>query len=89
MFVSVAVTGHTVVYHGMVSVVTWFTGQLVTSGAQDVMVYTRVVYTVLVVQGWAASVVAVVAGVVVGAGVFVSPLTGQTVVYRGMVSVVT
>lgn len=36
----VAVTGHTVVYSAMVSVVTWpnLAGQFVTSGAQDVMV---------------------------------------------------
>lgn len=49
--VSVAVTGHTVVYKAIVSVVTLpiLAGQLVTVGAQDVIVYTEVVYTVLVV----------------------------------------
>ena len=41
--VSVAVTGHTVVYNEMISVVTWPTGQFVTVGAQDVIVYTLVV----------------------------------------------
>jgi hypothetical protein len=40
--VSVAVTGHTVVYREMISVVTCPTGQLVTVGAQDVTVYTLV-----------------------------------------------
>ena len=40
-------------------------------------------YTVLVVQGWGASVVTV------GAAVWVASLIGQTVVYRGIVSVVT
>jgi hypothetical protein len=42
--VSVSVTGHTVVDRTMVSVVTEpFSGQLVTVGAHDVMVYVRVV----------------------------------------------
>ena len=35
---SVAVTGHQVVYRVTTSVVTWPTGQLVTVGAQEVMV---------------------------------------------------
>jgi len=49
--VSVAVTGHTVVYRLMTSVVTEpsLAGQLVTVGAQDVTVYTVVLYTVEVV----------------------------------------
>lgn len=41
--VSVSVTGQTVVYHGMVSVVTWPTGQLVTWGGQAVTVWILVV----------------------------------------------
>jgi hypothetical protein len=43
--VSVSVTGHTVVYRLITSVVTdpILAGQLVTVGAQDVMVYTEVV----------------------------------------------
>jgi len=46
----VAVTGQTVVYRLMISVVTWpLAGQLVTVAAQEVMVYTLVVYTVEVV----------------------------------------
>lgn len=44
-------------------------------------------YTVLVVQGWEASVVA--GAEVTGAAVWVASLTGQTVVYRAIVSVVT
>ena len=46
-----SVTGHTVVYRSMVSVVTCpsFAGQLVTVGAQDVMVYVLVSRTVEVV----------------------------------------
>lgn len=42
-------TGHTVVYCTTVEV-TWPTGQLVTVGAQDVIVYTDVAYTVDVVS---------------------------------------
>lgn len=50
--VSVAVTGQTVVYRLMMSVVTLpiRAGQLVTVDAQDVIVYTCVVYTVDVVH---------------------------------------
>lgn len=51
--VSVTVTGHTVVYRGIVSVTITSpplpTGQLVMVGAQDVMVYTRVDHTVEIV----------------------------------------
>ena len=36
--VSVAVTGQTVVYRDIISVVTWPAGQFVTVGAQDVTV---------------------------------------------------
>lgn len=45
-FAAVSVTGHTVVYRGIVSVTTWPVGQFVTVGAQDVTVYTDVVCTV-------------------------------------------
>ena len=46
-----SVTGHTVVVYGITSVVTWpFPGQFVTVGAQEVIVYTVVVYRVLVVK---------------------------------------
>jgi hypothetical protein len=50
--VSVAVTGQTVVYKAIVSVVTLpiLAGQSVTVGAQDVMVYTEVAKTVDVVR---------------------------------------
>jgi len=44
------VTGQTVVYNGIVTVVSWGpAGQLVTVGAHDVLVMTEVVYTVEVV----------------------------------------
>jgi hypothetical protein len=59
-------------------VVTLPMGQLGTEGGHLVMVVTLVVYTVLVVS----------LAVVVGLGPSVS-VTGQTVVYQGMVSVVT
>lgn len=49
LWVSAAVTGQTVVETAMVSVVTDPTGQLVTVGAQLVIVYTDVAYTVDVV----------------------------------------
>ena len=64
----------------MTSVVTEpFSGQLVTLGGHCVIVYTLVVYTVLVVRG---------TDVVVGADFSVS-VTGQMVVYHGTTSVVT
>ena len=46
-----SVTGQTVVYILIISVVTWpsLEGQSVTLGAQDVIVYTEVAYTVEVV----------------------------------------
>lgn len=50
--VSVAVTGQTVVYRLIISVVTFpiLAGQSVTDAAQEVMVYTWVLYTVDVVS---------------------------------------
>lgn len=61
----------------MISVVFWPTGQLVTVGAQLVMVYTFVILVILVSGGTPTAVED-------GVGV-----TGQTVVYRGIVSVTT
>lgn len=75
--VLVGVTGQTVVYHGMVSVVTLPTGQLVTLAGHLVMVYVVVVYTVLVVS---------CSAVEVGTAVLVL-VTGQTVVDTEIVSV--
>jgi hypothetical protein len=67
----------------MTSVVTWPTGQSVTVGGQLVMVYVLVTLVVMVSPE---------PGVLVGLGAAVLVLlaeTGQTVVYRGMVRVVT
>jgi len=76
-----SVMGHTVVLTAMTSVVTWpsLAGQLVTVGAQLVMVYVLVEYTVEVVQP---------VGHSVATGVEVA-VTGQTVVETAMVRVTT
>lgn len=64
----------------MISVVFWPTGQLVTVGAQLVMVYTFVILVILVSGGTLTAVEEEEEGVGV---------TGQTVVYKGIVSVTT
>jgi hypothetical protein len=74
-----------VVYKLMVSVVTCPTGQFVTVGAQEVMVYVVVAYTVETDQavGYGVSY-----GVAFAVAVASASVTGQTVVYRLMTSVV-
>lgn len=82
------VTGQYVVYNAIVSVVTFpmLAGQSVTFGAHEVIVYVLVAYTVEIVYSVADGV-----GVDVGTGLIVlaAIVTGQTVVYRLITSVVT
>jgi len=80
----IVATGQTVVYKEIISVVTDpnKAGQLVIVGAQLVIVYTEVAYTVEVVDAGGGG------GGAYGTEVAAS-LTGQTVVYSAMVSVVT
>lgn len=77
-----SVTGQTVVYAGTTSVVTLPLGQSVTLLGQAVMVYVLVVYTVLVVRRGPSV-------FTVGLGDCADWVTGQTVVYSGIVSVTT